>query len=305
MSAENSGRLPEKAAIIANPVAGGGRGKKHAEQVKWYLEKENVEAEIIWTNRSGEATGIAQEQMAKGVRLIGGCGGDGTLNEVANALADTDAIMGVLPGGRGNDLVRALDIPRHPIQAADIFLHGHCRTIDLARVGDRYFNTIATLGFDAEVCRTVMENRMPFSGPATYLYAVMKTLVNFRAPMVRLSGDFGVYEGKIFLAATCNSSMYGGGMKIAPPARIDDGILHVCVIEEISRLMVLRLLRLVYFGEHVRHPAVKIFPTRSLKIETPDEAWIFADGEFMTKTPATIEIAESTLKVMAPLELGQ
>ena len=111
MSAENSGRLPEKAAIIANPVAGGGRGKKHAEQVKWYLEKEDVEAEIIWTNRSGEATGIAQEQMAKGVSLIGGCGGDGTLNEVACGLLETSTALGVLPGGTVNVFARVVGIP--------------------------------------------------------------------------------------------------------------------------------------------------------------------------------------------------
>lgn len=296
--------LPPKAAIIANPVSGGGRGRKMAEKARRYIRQQGLEVEIHWTSRHGDGTAIARQLLNDGVLRIAGCGGDGTLNEIANALAYTDAVLGVLPGGRGNDLARAIDIPRNIIQASDIFVHGRLHHIDLGRIGERYFNTIATLGFDAEVSKLAIENDdLPFSGPSTYIYAVFKTITSFKSPKVKLEGDFGVYEGPIFLAATANSSRYGGGMCIAPPAKMDDGLFHVCLIEAIPMLKVLTLFPLVFTGRHVSQPAVKMFATKRMKIESETESSIYADGECMGSTPATIEMADAALKVMMPLHL--
>jgi YegS/Rv2252/BmrU family lipid kinase len=296
--------LPPKAAIIANPVSGGGRGRKMAEKARRYIQEQGLEVEIHWTSKSGDGTSIARQLLSDGVLRIAGCGGDGTLNEVANALAYTEGVLGVLPGGRGNDLARGIDVPRNIIQASDIFVHGRLHHIDLGKIGDRYFNTIATLGFDAEVSRLAIENDdLPFSGPSTYVYAVFKTMTTFESPKVRLEGDFGVYEGPIFLTATSNSSRYGGGMCIAPPAKMDDGIFHVCLIEAIPMRKVLTLFPLVFTGRHISQPSVKLFTTKQMKIDSETESRIYADGECMGSTPATIEMAAGALKVMVPLPL--
>ena len=287
-------------AIIANPVSGGGRGRTLAERVQEYLRGRGANAEVHWTGEVGGATEIAKNLLDKGVMQIAGCGGDGTLNEIANAMAYTDGVMGVVPGGRGNDLCRALDIPRSVYRAADILLDGQVRKVDLGKVGDRYFNTVAALGFDAEVSRMAESGNMPFSGRATYFYAVFKALGSYRSPHLKLSGDFGTIEGNIFLAATCNTPMYGGGFRIAPPARMDDGILHVCLIDELPGWKVLGLLPSVYRGKHTSRSAVRILETTRLQIDGDAESLIYADGERMTQTPAVIEVAPEALQIMAP-----
>jgi len=289
-----------EAAIIANPTAGGGRGRVRAERARDYLRENGVDAEVHWTEERGGATRIAKELLDRGVPRIAGCGGDGTLNEIANALAYTDGVLGVLPGGRGNDLCRALDIPRSLHQAVDLFLEGNVRKIDLGKVNDRYFNSVAALGFDAEVSRAVELGKMPFSGKATYFYAALKTLGSYRSPRLKLTGDFGVIEENIFLAATSNTPTYGGGFQITPPAKMDDGILHVCLIRDISAWKVLGLLPCVYRGKHTTRPEVRILPTRRLSIESDRESWIYADGERMCKAPAVIEVAPAALQVIAP-----
>lgn len=274
-----------------------------ARRARDYLEDHGVEVELYWTQRSGEARELARRLLEKGMTRIAGCGGDGTLNEIANALAGTAGVLGVLPAGRGNDLGRALEIPHNPIQAADIFLHGAVRTVDLGRIGGRYFNTIATLGFDAEVCRRAEENKPSLSGPSAYLYVVLKTLFTYQSPRVRLEGDFGAFEGRIFLAATANSPLYGGGMRIAPPARMDDGLFHLCLIEDIPRWRAIRLLHQVYSGLHVQQPFVRILPTRRLHVESRDPVCLYADGERMAEPPTSIEMAEKALRVMTPLPM--
>lgn len=306
MSADLSGQSSSAApaaAIIANPASGRGHGRASARRARRYLRDHGLETPIYWTSQAGEATDLARRLLQKGVQRIAGCGGDGTLNEIANALAGSEGVLGVIPAGRGNDLCRALGIPCNPVQAADVFLYGRTRTIDLGRIGSRFFNTIATLGFDAEVCRTAAETHLPFSGPTTYLCAVLKTLWGYEPPRVRITGDSDAYEGRIFLAATANSPMYGGGMNIAPPARMDDGLLHVCLIEEITRWKVFQLLPQVYSGDHLRHPFVRIFSTRQLRVESRQPTWLYADGERMAETPVTIQVVPKTLKVMTPLPL--
>jgi diacylglycerol kinase (ATP) len=292
--------MTTEAAIIANPVAGGGKGRVLAERAREYLHGRGLDVEIHWTAESGQSTGIARDLLSRGVKRIVGCGGDGTLNEIANALAYSDAALGLLPGGRGNDLCRALGIPRSLPQAADVFVEGQVRRIDLGKVGDRYFNSVAAIGFDAEVCRTVELGNIPFSGRATYVYAVLKTLRTYRSPRLKLTGDFGVVEGNIFLAATSNTPTYGGGFRITPPAKMDDGILHVCLIDELPTWRVLALLPCVYRGKHTKRPGVRILPTRRLSIESERELWIYADGERMTQTPAVIEVAHAALQVIGP-----
>jgi len=291
-----------EAAIIANPTAGGGRGRVRAERARDYLRENGVEAEVHWTEEPGGATQLARELLDKGIERIAGCGGDGTLNEIANALAYTDGVLGVLPGGRGNDLCRALDIPRSLYQATALFIEGNVRKIDLGKVNDRYFNSVAALGFDAEVSRAVELGNVPFSGRATYFYAVLKTLGSYQSPRLKLTGDFGVIEEKIFLAATSNTPTYGGGFQITPPAKMDDGILHLCLIRDISAWKVLGLLPSVYRGKHASRPEVRILPTRRLSIESDQQSWIYADGERMAQAPAVIEVAPGALQVVAPSE---
>ena len=163
-----------------------------------------------------------------------------------------------------------------------------------------YFTTIATCGYDAEVSRRAAKGTPLFAGTASYAYAAVETLFYYDPPSVYLEGDFGTYEGPLLLAATGITSRYGGGFKIVPDARIDDGLFDVCIIRPVSSVTVLRLLVTLFWGGHVKHPAVSMHQTQTLKIETDTPMLLYADGEPMCQTPATIEIIKDGLVVMAP-----
>lgn len=165
---------------------------------------------------------------------------------------------------------------------------------------DNYFTTIATCGYDTEVSRRAAKGTPLFAGTASYAYAAVETLFYYEPPFVRLEGDFGVHEGPLLLAATGITNRYGGGFQIVPSARIDDGLFDVCIIRPVSSLTVLRLMVTLFWGGHVSHPAVSMHQTRTLTIETDTPLLLYADGEPMCETPATIEIIKEGLAVLAP-----
>lgn len=179
----------------------------------------------------------------------------------------------------------------------------HSSTESREPTADCYFVTIATCGYDTEVSRRAAKGTPLFAGTASYAYAAVETLFYYDPPSVRLEGDFGTYEGPLLLAATGITSRYGGGFKIVPDARINDGLFDVCIVRPVSSVTVLRLLVTLFWGGHVKHPAVSMHQTRTLKIETDTPMLLYADGEPMCETPATIEIIKDGLVVMAPRPL--
>ena len=312
--------------LIANPISGKGNAKNVAEQGYAALTESGKQGQLMLTSASGDAKRFAQEAVAGGTRYIIACGGDGTLHEVVNGIATVpDVTLGVLPCGRGNDFAAAVGIPLKPDAAIATLLSGTPIQVDLGRcyqnshqlkgeavepessltdnqqlTTDNYFTTIATCGYDTEVSRRAATGTPLFAGTASYAYAAVETLFYYEPPTVHLEGDFGIHEGPILLAATGITNRYGGGFQIVPDARIDDGLFDVCIIRPVSAFTVLRLLVTLFWGGHVGHPAVSMHQTRTLKIETDPPMLLYADGEPMCETPATIEIIKHGLTVMSP-----
>ena len=316
--------------IIANPISGKGKAKDVAEQGYTALTESGQRGQLVLTSASGDAKRFAYEAVSTGIRFVVACGGDGTLHEVVNGIATVpDVTLGVLPCGRGNDFAAAVGIPLKPEAAIATLLSGTPIHVDLGRcyqnsdqlksgavepepslteqlslrgklTTDNYFITIATCGYDTEVSRRAAKGTPLFAGTASYAYAAVETLFYYEPPVVRLEGDFGIHEGPLLLAATGITSRYGGGFQIVPNARIDDGLFDVCIVRPVSSLTVLRLLVTLFWGGHVSHPAVSMHQTQTLKIETDTPMLLYADGEPMCETPATIEIIKHGLRVMAP-----
>ena len=313
--------------LIANPISGKGHARNVAEQAYTALTESGAQGQLTFTSASGDAKRFAQEAVSDGIRSVIACGGDGTLHEVVNGIATVpDVTLGVLPGGRGNDIAAAIGLPLKPAAAIATLLSGTPIRVDLgccynssqpstiSSVGasstrdsdnrqpttDNYFTTIATCGYDTEVSRRAAKGTPLFAGTASYAYAAVETLFYYEPPFVRLEGDFGVHEGPILLAATGITNRYGGGFQIVPNARIDDGLFDVCIIRPVSSLTVLRLMVTLFWGGHVSHPAVSMHQTRTLTIETDPPILLYADGEPMCETPATIEIIKHGLAVVAP-----
>ena len=267
------------------------------ERVADLLRERGVNAHLMMSGAPGDCERLAREALARGGRRVVACGGDGTVHEVVNGLANSDAVLGVVPCGRGNDLARALGLSRDVEDVVNTLVHGVERAIDLGKVGDRFFATVASLGFDTAVAQRARSRPSRLGGTASYCLAVLQTLFGYRSLLVRLRGDFGVFEGRILLAATANAPFYGSGVKIAPDAIVDDGVLDVCIVTDVSRWTVLRMFLRAYSGSHVGHSAVRVVQTRTLQIESDDSLWIFADGEPMCEIPAKIEVVPGALKV--------
>ena len=292
--------------LIANPISGKGEAKTVAERTQNLLMTSCRKGQLKFTTGSGDAKDFAEEAVSDDIKWVIVCGGDGTLHEVVNGISlVSDVTLSIIPCGRGNDLASAIGIPRKIEKALDTLFDGTEKRIDLGYVrsdrgSEHYFTTIATCGYDTEVSRRGAARDTPFSGTASYLYAAVVTLFSYKSSFVRIEGDFGKYEGEILLAATGSTKSYGGGFKIVPDAMYDDGLFDVCIIRPLPAFTILRLMVTLFWGGHVNHPAVEISQTRSLKIASDPPIMLFADGEPMCKTPATIEIIKHGLKVMVP-----
>ena len=286
-----------KTIIVANPKSGSGRGMKYAERVRGLLTANQASVEIRHTSGRGEAEAIATEAVHAGYACVAACGGDGTVHEVVNALAGTDVALGILPCGRGNDFARAMEIPSAPEKAASVLLKGHARPIDLGKVNDRYFATVVTLGFDSEVARLVYEGQVPFKGMAAYLWGLARMLRVYRGVALRMTGDFGTIDQTVLLAATGNTSTYGGGIRIVPNASPADGALDICLVRMMSAGRILRVFPRVYWGGHLTHPDIFSYRTGSLHMETERPVVLFADGEPVGETPAEIIAVPGALRV--------
>ncbi|MCY3021115.1 MAG: diacylglycerol kinase family lipid kinase [Planctomycetota bacterium] len=299
--------------IIANPASGSRAAPRLATRARELLQAAGRAVELQVTAAQGDARRFAAEAAAQGVQTVVGCGGDGTLQEIATALDGSRSALGILPGGRCNDFARALGLrPSDPPEAlARMLLGGRRRTLDLGAYhplaagapgsGDKRFLTVATLGFDSEVSRFVEIHKLWLKGTPAYVYGVLRVLTRFHAPLVRLKGDFGTHEERVLLVATGNTPSYGGALHITPGARLDDGLFQLCVVKDVSAFTVLRILPRVLKGTHTGHPAVSMLTTRSLEIETPEgPQWVCADGESLGQTPCKLEVRPHALQVVIP-----
>lgn len=237
------------------------------------------------------------------------CGGDGTVQEIAGALAarretlgDCCPILGLAPAGRCNDFSRALGIDRQPGKIVDVLANGVARPIDLGRANGRYFCTVATLGADAEVSRFVDRMKMPLRGTLAYIYGAVRVLLRYRGRPVRIEGDFGSFDGRIFIATSANTSLYGGAIRIVPRATPTDGKLDLCIIRSVSRPRAFGLLVSICRARHTALPEVRIVGTRRIRIDSEECLEIWADGEPLTTTPATIEVVPKAIRVMLPAD---
>jgi diacylglycerol kinase (ATP) len=286
--------------LVVNPAAAHGRAVRLGSQLEAELVACGVTVIRRVTAGPGEATTLSQAALAEGMDAVVACGGDGTVHEVVQALAGTPGRLAVAPGGRANDLARALRIPADPARLARVILAGCTRRIDVGTAGPHRFASIATLGFDSAVSARAERGVWPLQGRAAYLAAVVLSLRNFRPPQVEIRAAAGTFSGRILLAATANTPTYGGGLQIAPGAQPDDGLFRVCLIHEVGRLATLRFLHRVMSGSHTRHPAVQIWDTPYLEVRSNSPCVLYADGERLGITPLRLEVMPLALRVIVP-----
>lgn len=291
-----------RVAIIANPRAGRNSGLAVAQAAARELSAGGWRVETRPTTCPGDATHLAREAAGEGYDLVLACGGDGTLSQVITGLLDTGVPTGILPAGTGNDFARNLGLPRAPLAAARAALTGHPAPVDLLEVNDGrlWAVNVAGAGFDAAVAERMNRRRRLTGGALAYLTAVVQELARHRPTEMRVEVDGEVWEGRALLCACANSESYGAGMRIAPAARVDDGLLDVVVVQAMGRARFLWCLPRVFRGTHCALPEVLTWRAREVRVETETPLPVLVDGDVQTATPLHIRIAPARAQLWWP-----
>jgi len=271
--------------LVLNPRAGGlvGRGKS----VAMLQEARRMGAEIVATRSVEQLLEAVGQAAAAGAERVVVAGGDGTLHNALQVLAGSGAAMGVVPAGRGNDLARTLDVPLHPVDALRHALTAPIQAIDLGRAGKRWYACVGGVGLDGEVADVARRVGKAMPGPFVYPWALLRKLPKFAPPHLRVEYEGTVWEGRAMMALFANGSTFGGGMRIAPQAVLDDGMLDLVLVKEVGKLELLRVFPRVYKGSHVEHSAVVLgrAPEARVLADRPLIPW--GDGEPLDDTPST------------------
>jgi len=286
-------------ALLVNPHAAGGRPLRLLPRVEARLRDLGLTFTAQRTQSLLHGCELAREAAARGEIPVT-LSGDGLIGAVAGALRDVpDAVLGVLPGGRGNDFVRMAGLPLDPVAACDVLAHGRPTPVDMGQAGDRTFLGIASLGFDSDANR-IANAAPPQLGRLVYVYGALRALVAWKPARfdVEIDGERTEFEG--WSVAAANSGFYGGGMRLAPHARLDDGALDVILIGACSPLRYAVTLPQVFRGAHVNRPMVQELRGAEVRVAADRPFTVYADGDPIGNLPITMRALPAALKVLLP-----
>jgi len=284
--------------LIVNPHAGAGRALKLLPGVEAELRGQGRPFRVERTTSIDHARELARA-AAQRDEIVAVMGGDGLTGAVADELKHGKALLAILPGGRGNDFARKLGIPSEPAQAAKLLQTGRLREVDLAEAGGTSYLGILSAGVDSDVNRIALETRLKL-GTFVYTYGVLRAIASFKAAAWEVVVDGATHAFSGYSVAVCNSGVFGGGMYLAPDAKVDDGLLDVVMIADQSKLAYLRGLPRVFKGTHLDHPAVTLLQGREVTFGADRPFTAYADGDPLAELPTTVRALPNALRVVAP-----
>ncbi len=295
--------------LIVNPTSGPWDVRRELPAVLAHLDDHDWQATLHYTEQPGEATDLARSARDQGLDAVFVVGGDGTINEVINGLAESPVALGVLPGGTGNVWAKELGLPtRSPLHRLPILdsiralVPGTTRRIDLGKANERYFLQWTGLGLDAEVTyamepRTRRQRRL---GALAYVVAGFTTAASMAGIRTRLRVDDERVYRRCILIVISNSQLYGGMVRVATDARLDDGLLDVNVFSGKGFGSVMRTTAGIITGLHVRDPRHSFYQARRIHVETDKPMALHVDGEPSGSTPLECEVVPRALSIIIP-----
>lgn len=284
--------------LIVNPSAGAGRAARLLPDVEAALRSHGIAFRVDRTTSIEHARELARAAREAG-EIAAAMGGDGLAGAVAAEIHSNDALMAVLPGGRGNDLARKLGIGHDPVAAVDLIAAGRERRIDVAEAGGRVYVGILSAGFDSDVNEIANRTRLPL-GTLVYLYGALRALARWKPAHWHVTVDGTEHEFTGYAVAVANSGVFGGGMWLVPDARIDDGLLDVAFTSAKPKLQYLRGLGQVFKGAHVGQPGFELTQGREITFGADRPFTAYADGDPIADLPATVRVKHQALRVIAP-----
>lgn len=298
-----------RACLIANPAAAAGRAPARWSALQRALEARGVQAELAITDGPGHASELAR-QAAGQYDVLVAAGGDGTVNEAANGLltsAARDTRLAVAPLGTGNDVARLLGVPTLP-EAVETIVHAQPRCVDVIEIRahegaasrTHFALLFAAVGFATEILKQTTPAVKRLFGPRLcYSVGFLRAVGSYRAPFVRARCEDREFAGRMLLACAGNAPFAGGGMmRLAPGARVDDGLLNISLIETVGPLTMLRRFFGLRKGAHLCHRKARYFPDTSLEVLTEPRVPVQIDGDHFSHTPASFRIRPGALSVL-------
>jgi len=306
----------KKSMVIVNPVSANGRTGRNWPRIDKELRNAGLTFDAQLTSKSGEAVQLTRKAIQEGYPTVIAVGGDGTLNEVLNGFFESDdarpinpeARLGLIPSGTGKDFIKAINYPRDIRHVCRTLARNQIRTIDigLAWFRDaegkrtfRYFINVAGMGMDGETVDRVNRTSKIFGGRISFLWGTIATLVQYRNRELTVEID-GVmrYHGEATLVAVANGQYFGGGMRIAPEAGLDDGHFDIIVVDGMTKFEILANLYRIYQGTHLNYPKVYLMRGRHVRATSLQRVFLQVDGEQPGVLDAEFKLLPRKLKLI-------
>ena len=299
--------MAARVCLIVNPAAGGGKAGRLAPDVQLRLGELGLAVRRADTSDLEDARRLALEAVRAGETAVA-LSGDGMVGAIADALrSEPGAVLGVLPGGRGNDLARVLGIPRDALEACAVIASGKPRAVDLGEVlatgpePPRAYVGIASVGFDSDANR--IANEAPsWLGGLVYVYGALRALASWKPARFQIEldppGERHSFSG--YTVGIANSKAYGGGMYAAPDAQLDDGLLEVVVKEHVGKLRFISELPKVFKGAHVRLASVRSFRAAEVEVSADRPFTMYADGDPIGTLPLRLRAIRGAVLMLVP-----
>ena len=293
-----------------NPAAAGGTTGKRWPEIAHRAAQRGLDGDALISERPGQLTALAADAVAGGATRLVVVGGDGSVNEVVNGIADAHGVeLAVIPRGTGWDFVRTFDIPRDLDAAVDVALTGSVREIDLGAVTYRtwggedarsVFANVASAGISGAIAQRANESSKALGGKVSYYWATLAVFVGWQTGEMRVTVDGESRNGKMIDAVVCNGRYLGGGMMMCPEAEPDDGVFDVLLIGNVTKLDLLLVLPKTYKGNHLPHPRLELLRGKVVTVESAEPLPIELDGEQPGTTPARFEVLPRALRLRVP-----
>lgn len=300
--------MRKRARLIYNPTSGREQVKKELPYILDRLESVGYEASAFATKKMGDATNEARRAVEARFDLVIAAGGDGTINEVINGLAEQDyrPKFGIIPVGTTNDFARALQIPRTIEGACNVLCEGYNMPVDIGKVNDQYFINIAGGGKLTEVSYDVPSKLKTVLGQLAYFIKGIELLPSFRPTKVRIEYDGKEFEDEIMLFLVANTNSVGGFEKLAPDASLNDGMFNLIILKKTNLAEFVRLVSLAVRGEHLNDPNVIYEQANRIKVYPQEEKMqLNLDGEFGGMLPAEFENLYRHFCMLVPKETAE
>ena len=289
-------------ALLVNPSSAGGKTLKLLPRVEQELDARRLAFRVQCTRGLEHGVEQALRAVEAGeVPVV--MSGDGLLGAVGGAMAGSETPLGIVPGGRGNDLARVLGIPDDPAGAVEVLAAGHSRRIDVGEANGERFLGIVSVGFDSEANRLANETHF-LRGNLVYAYAALRTLLGWKPARFTVRVDDERIRFTGYSVSVANSRAFGGGMYIAPDAELDDGEFDIVTVGEVGKLRFMGNLPKVFKGTHVEEDEVRVFRAPHLELTASRPFPVYADGEHLTDLPAALRVLPKALSVLVPPPSG-